>query len=376
MVDWEIRGCFPVPILHSALLIDIRRSITQDIAYTPPLPGYDGPYNDIIIFAHSVKAAAISMFILNTRYFGKVMVQLDSQYSLGEEIEQFAYLRIETMVEGPPLYRSKHVYVPPIPQSKLGFDEIYILHLLRRPERKTIMRNTLYGLGIDFIFFDASDEKNLNDTYLDSLGIKMLPGYRDPYHGRVLTMGEIGCFLSHYRIWEEIVSKNYEKSIIFEDDVRLELFYKRKLAKLMKEVEEFVPNWDLLYLGRTELDPDSEVKVKGSSTLIWPSYSYGSFGYILSRRGADKLLSHKPLHRMVPVDEYLPILFNKHPKEEWNIYFNPRNLVAVSADPLLLEPRTFMDENNYNSDTEDSPVIETDDNDTDNEDSEVDNTES
>ncbi|XP_055957916.1 glycosyltransferase 25 family member [Patella vulgata] len=279
------------------------------------------------------------------------------------------------MVDGPPLYRSKHVYVPPIPKSKLGFDEIYMVNLLRRPERRERMRNTLYDLGIDAKFFDAIDGKKLNDTYLDSLGIDMLPGFADPYHGRALTMGEIGCFLSHYTIWEEMVSKNYEKILIFEDDVRFEPFFDRKLAKLMKEVEEFVPNWDLIYLGRKRLDRDSEIMVKGSSTLIWPSYSYWTLSYILSRRGADKLLSHKPLHRMVPVDEYLPILFDKHPTEEWKIQFKPRNLVGLSAEPLLLYPTHYTGEANYFSDTEESSVIETEDYDTDNEESLVGNTE-
>lgn len=32
----------------------------------------------------------------------------------------------------------------------------------------------------------------------------LLPGYQDPYSGRTLTKGEVGCFLSHYSIWEEV----------------------------------------------------------------------------------------------------------------------------------------------------------------------------
>lgn len=36
------------------------------------------------------------------------------------------------------------------------------------------------------------------------MGIHMLPGYSDPYHGRPLTKGELGCFLSHYNIWKEV----------------------------------------------------------------------------------------------------------------------------------------------------------------------------
>lgn len=44
----------------------------------------------------------------------------------------------------------------------------------------------------------------LNSSEVEALGIRMLPGYRDPYHGRPLTRGELGCFLSHYRVWQEV----------------------------------------------------------------------------------------------------------------------------------------------------------------------------
>lgn len=37
-----------------------------------------------------------------------------------------------------------------------------------------------------------------------SLGVDLLPGYQDPYSGRTLTKGEVGCFLSHYSIWEKV----------------------------------------------------------------------------------------------------------------------------------------------------------------------------
>lgn len=45
----------------------------------------------------------------------------------------------------------------------------------------------------------------LNTSQLKALNINMLPGYQDPYSSRVLTRGEIGCFLSHYYIWEEVM---------------------------------------------------------------------------------------------------------------------------------------------------------------------------
>lgn len=44
----------------------------------------------------------------------------------------------------------------------------------------------------------------MNSSEVEAMGIQMLPGYKDPYHGRPLTKGELGCFLSHYKIWKEV----------------------------------------------------------------------------------------------------------------------------------------------------------------------------
>lgn len=46
----------------------------------------------------------------------------------------------------------------------------------------------------------------LNSSELQAMGIDMLPGYKDPYSDRVLTKGEIGCFLSHYNVWKQVQS--------------------------------------------------------------------------------------------------------------------------------------------------------------------------
>ena len=52
----------------------------------------------------------------------------------------------------------------------------------------------------------------------------------------------------------------------------------------------------------------------GSRRLVRPAYSYWTLGYLLSNRGARKLLEADPFHSFLPVDEYFPILFGKHPQ--------------------------------------------------------------
>lgn len=54
--------------------------------------------------------------------------------------------------------------------------------------------------------------------------------------------------------------------------------------------------------------------VQGSKYLVHAAYSYWTLGYILSATGAKKLVEAKPLENMIPVDEYIPILSNVHPR--------------------------------------------------------------
>ena len=43
-----------------------------------------------------------------------------------------------------------------------------------------------------------------------------------------------------------MVEKGYEKVVVFEDDVRFEPFFRKKLQKIMEEVAEKFEVWDLM----------------------------------------------------------------------------------------------------------------------------------
>ena len=56
--------------------------------------------------------------------------------------------------------------------------------------------------GIDGSIFEAVDGRTLSKEELRKLNVKKFPKYADPLLNRNLTLGEIGCFLSHYHIWQ------------------------------------------------------------------------------------------------------------------------------------------------------------------------------
>lgn len=186
----------------------------------------------------------------------------------------------------------------------------------------------------------------------------MMPEFKEPYHGRVITYGEIGCFMSHYNIWTDVIANNYEKVVVFEDDVRFEPYFRTKMQHLLAEINSLRLDWDLIFLGRKILSGMSEPWLENSNVLLHVNYTYWTLGYMLSHSGANKLIAEEPLTKIVPVDEYLPIMYDKHPKEDWKSFYRNRNLKAFSVQPLFVYPTHYTGEEGYLSDTEDSVVMQ------------------
>ena len=68
------------------------------------------------------------------------------------------------------------------------------------------------------------------------------------------------------------------------------------------------------YLGRKQVNPGNEEVVENVRNLVVADYSYWTLSYAISLQGAQKLMNADPLSKMLPVDEFLPIMYDKHPK--------------------------------------------------------------
>ncbi|XP_063139557.1 probable inactive glycosyltransferase 25 family member 3 isoform X3 [Rattus norvegicus] len=348
------QGCFRVPMVHSTFLVSLQTEETARLAFYPPHPNYTWPFDDIIVFAYACQAAGVSVHVCNDHRYGYMNVGVKPHQGLEEEKTNFIHLILEALVDGPPMMASAHVSRPPKKPSKMGFDEVFVISLARRPQRRARMLSSLWEMEISARVVDAVDGRTLNSSILKHLGVDLLPGYQDPYSGRTLTKGEVGCFLSHYSIWEEVVAKGLARVVVFEDDVRFEDNFRKRLERLMEDVLTQKLSWDLIYLGRKQVNPEEEVAVEGLPGLVVAGYSYWTLAYTLSLAGARKLLASQPLHRMLPVDEFLPVMFDRHPNDQYKAHFWPRDLQAFSARPLLASPTHYAGDTEWLSDTETS----------------------
>lgn len=107
----------------------------------------------------------------------------------------------------------------------------------------------------------------------------------------------IGCLMAHRQVWEYMIQKGMPCIAVFEDDVR---FAENFADVFPKAFAELPVEWDLLYLGcQTCADTtwmDGIIcagfqKMKTYSPhLVIPPIMIGAEAYIISQRGAQKLL--------------------------------------------------------------------------------------
>lgn len=363
--NYEMIGEYVVPMVHSAVLIDLNRISSDLLTFNKTKldsfhdrESYSGPIDDIIIFAISAKSSQTEMTISNSHAYGYVLVPLDHDEPLSKDTQQLVNTKVSI------INTYNHVRILPEllkymshpDKSKLSFSEIYMINLKRRTERRKKMESAMKELGLDFTYLEAVDGKTLTDDVLVQKGIALLPEYADPYHKRPMTMGEIGCFLSHHTVWQRMVALGQEEVLVLEDDIRFEPYFTERAEQLMEEART-IGGWDLIYFGRKRLQ-ENEAFLPESGNFVKVSYTYWTLGYVISLQGAKKLLAAEPLKKLLPVDEFLPIMFDEHPNDSWKLKYETRNLNAWSVSPLLLYPTHYTGEDGYISDTEDSRPIQ------------------
>ena len=191
------------------------------------------------------------------------------------------------------------------------------------------------------------------------LNASMLKGYGffrwkidsdNQWWNRPLKKGEIGCAISHWQCWRRANKNNDQLILILEDDVCFVDNFWCKLQFGLTSLTRFVPEWDLLYLGRVRIEPDTPA----FDGIIKPGYSHCTFAYILTQSGIYKILQTSFEKAIIPVDEFLPAMYIDHPRADVRKRY-PKRLSAYAFEPpiVLQLPKSIA-----GSDTEDSDFYE------------------
>lgn len=155
-------GCFEAPMVHTCVLIDLRKIESDSLTYLPEkLNDYSGPQDDIIAFAISANQSGITLNVCNEESFGFVMIPLEIGDTVVYDMLQLTNLKLEVLNVQEKLYVREDLkeYTTLPEKDTLGFDKIFMINLARRPERRRRMMECFDELGLEVVAMDAVDGK-------------------------------------------------------------------------------------------------------------------------------------------------------------------------------------------------------------------------
>ncbi|KAI0985404.1 hypothetical protein GJ496_003935 [Pomphorhynchus laevis] len=373
----EILGCFIISEISGLpALLDMRNLRLN-------LQNFDELYNlDLLDHLNSVLYQSnIDRHICNREFYGYQTVEplrygwdgsiLSDDEFLELKSQVVEHILLEHQLSGP-----NKTYVDPILKSKSfgtsenkrieqrrslytlqSIDKIYVINLRRRPDRLQRIVYTLETLGLTAQVVEAYDGLAMTLEDLDTMNINVISDYSDPYNKRSINLGEIACSLSHNWIWMDAFTSKYKQILILEDDARFGFLFKYILNSTLNILQSQDISWDLIYLGRKIMD-GNEHFVPSVPTLVKPKYSHWTVSYMLSFSGLEKLSQQGFTRNLLPVDEFLPLMYDRQPMAYLKEFYpNWKPLSTFAFQPAIVQPTHYYGESSYISDTENTTIV-------------------
>ena len=222
--------------------------------------------------------------------------------------------------------------------------KVFIISLKKAIARQAQIKNQLKSASVDFDFFTASDGNALNEAEKELVS-KLSPDSSDRLGGKQkreahklqklypkLLAGEVGCYLSHYRLLTKIIDENIEIAVILEDDIHL----KPDFSEICQNLSHIDYRWDIIRLcGLRSRKYQKIVPFYQHYNLVkLLNTACGTQAYAVTACGAKKLL--KLLEVMIlPVDITLD---NYWTRPEIDFY-------AIQPYPVTPAPSASMIDN-------------------------------
>lgn len=234
---------------------------------------------------------------------------------------------------------------------------IYIINLDRSVNRwnsikKELKRirtdnSSLYSISRRFSAVDARylehelDQNLINPYYKLSDQFEIEPNENYKVNSKnedkeiKMTDQEIAVTLSHIGVWKKIQDGENQFSLILEDDVYFSYGFAKTLDKIWTIIEEN-EEFDILFLsyeyakGNKKNNDNKHSLVHKADGGIWQAS-----GYVLSKKGVNKLLKLLPVYG--PVDLWLNLQFSK-----LNILYSEKIIIKQRADIVSSNSYSIM----------------------------------
>ena len=175
--------------------------------------------------------------------------------------------------------------------------KVVVVNLARSVHRREQVTAALAPLGLPYEFFEAIDGKNGIHPLFNRVDQRLAEVRR----GFLLTGGEIGCFASHYLLWERCVREN-KSFLIFEDDIAINENFLEAYSAAADRIDQLGL---IRFSGHKEREFTNLEMLEGSMKIVrFQKGPNGTSCYAISPAAAERLRAKASVW-FEPVDLHL-----------------------------------------------------------------------
>ena len=194
--------------------------------------------------------------------------------------------------------------------NNMKIDKIYVINLKKNTDRLEKFMENAKKANVNVERFDAVYGKELPKDHPDIVKYFITDHKLNP--------GQIGCALSHVKIWEDAINNNYNNIIVFEDDAIITEDFWDKFNAAVNELPE---DWDYFSLNCSWCN-----NIKDYTLIHKSNFNVCTMSYNINLKSINKivnLIKKKKIN--VPIDNYLN-----------GNYYKKNNLYIIK--PTLIKP--------------------------------------
>ena len=200
--------------------------------------------------------------------------------------------------------------------------KIFVINLDERPDKFKNAEDQILAQGLSCERISAIRGSNLSEEEItknyDTKANKK-------HYMKTMSVGEIGCYMSHRAAWQRIIDEELDYAIILEDDAEVLSNFTSGIECLNKLIE-----WDFVKLqgGRGGRKAIEKLAITPLLSIVhYDSTPVSCLAQAVSKNGAQKLLSaSSPFFRPVDVDI----------QHYWE-----RNIDVIGLEPKIVDKANF-----------------------------------